>query len=149
MVLALAHPQNTADGLLTLSPVPVTCKSAPVPWNPRPPVMRRPFRLDAEAVVRELALRAVVLTIDGCFPFNALTMLVPCTVSDPDSDVLPVTANVEFKIAAPSACSSRVATTSRPWMSALVVRLATLRALLVVSAACFPWRVMLRSTPAR
>ena len=105
--------------------------------------------LDALAVVRELALIAVLLVIEACFPFNAVITLVPCTDSDPESVVLPVTANVEFKIAAPSACSSRVATTSRPWMSALVVRLATLRALFVVSAACFPWRVMLRSTPAR
>ena len=82
MVFALAQPQNTADGLLTLSPVPQTCKSAPVPWNPRPPVIRNPCMLDAAAVVREFALRAVVLVIDGCFPLRAVaTFPVPVIVT--------------------------------------------------------------------
>ena len=81
MVLALAQPQNTADGLFTLSPVPTTCKSAPVPWNPRPPLMRKPFMLDAAAVVKELALRAVVLVIVACFPFNAVATFTPAIVT--------------------------------------------------------------------
>ena len=43
--------------------------------------MRNPFMLDAAAVVKELALRAVVLVIVGCFPFNAVATFTPAIVT--------------------------------------------------------------------
>ena len=76
-------------------------------------------------VVREATLKTLLVVNVACLPLNAVTMLVPATVSDPLIVAFPVTASVEFKIAASSACSSRVAMTSRPWMSALHVTLAT------------------------
>ena len=82
------------------------------------------MRLDALLVVRELALKGVLAVMVACFPLSAVTMLVPATVSDPPIVAFPPTASVEFKTAAPSACSSRNAMTSRPCISALHVTLA-------------------------
>ena len=109
----LAVPQSTALVLFTLSPVPHTCRFAPVFEEPCPPVMRKPLRLDALLVVRELALRAVLVVMVACFPFSAVMTLVPDTT------------RVPLSVAAPSQCKSRVATTSRPWISAVHVTLAT------------------------
>ena len=74
----------------------------------------------------------------ACFPFNAVRTLVPCTVSDPDIVVLPVTANVVFSIQAPCARSSRVATTSRPCKSPEAVTLATDSAEVALTTALAP-----------
>ena len=145
----LEVPHSRALVLFTESPVPQTWRFAPVPEEPCPPVIRKPLRLDALLVVRELALKEVLAVMVACFPLSAVTMLVPATVSDPPIVAFPPTASVEFKTAAPVACSSRVAMTSRPCTSALHVTLATLTTELVVNAACFPEMVVLRSTPAK
>ena len=78
----------------------------------RPPLIRI-----AVLAVTVATLRAVALVIVACFPFSAVRTLVPCTDSEPDSVVLPVTLSVELSVHAPSACSSFVATTSRPCTS--------------------------------
>ena len=89
-----------------------------MPLVPCPPVIRKPLRLDVLAVVRELTLTALLVVSVACFPEIAVaTLPSPVTVSAPP------TVTDELSIAAPSACSSRVAMMSRPWMSALVVRL--------------------------
>ena len=75
-------------------------------------------------VVTEATLRALLVVSVACFPLSAVVILVPPTVRAPVIVVAPVTVSVELSTAAPSACSSRVATTSRPWMSALHVTLA-------------------------
>ena len=62
----------------------------------------------------------------------------PCTDSVPEIVVLPVTANVEFKIAAPSTCSSRVHVTSRPCKSPEAVTLAIDSAEVALTAALAP-----------
>ena len=43
--------------------------------------MRKPFMVDAAAVVKELALRAVVLVIVACFPFSAVATFTPAIVT--------------------------------------------------------------------
>ncbi len=80
--------------------------------------MRTPLRLDVLVVVRELALRAVLVVIVACFPERAVARLpIPVTVN------VPPTLSDELSTAAPSHCSSRVATRSRAWMSPLAVTL--------------------------
>ena len=100
-------------------------------------------------VVTDATLRALLVVSVACLLFNAVMTLVPPTLSDPFNDVAPYTVKVELSVAGPSDCSSPVAVTSRPWMSALHVTLATLTTELVVSAACFPEMVVLMSTPAK
>ncbi len=117
-----------------------TLNSAPQEATPpRPPVISIPVLACTEAT-----LTALLVVSGACFPERAVDMLpIPAT------DSAPPTVTDELSSAAPSQCSSRVHETSRPWMSALVVRLATFNALLVVSAACFAAMVDAMSTPAK
>ena len=97
-----------------------TRSCAPLVDTPeRPPVMVMPVEACTVAT-----LTADVDVNAACFPEMAVITLVPPTLSVPPIDVFPATASVELSTAAPSACSSRVATTSRPWMSAVQVTLA-------------------------
>ena len=69
--------------------------------------------------------------------------MVPCTDSVPEIVVLPVTANVEFSIHAPSTCSSRVHVTSRPCKSPVAVTLAINSAEVALTTALLDPQVML------
>ena len=55
---------------------------------PAPPVIRKPFILDVLVVVRELALRAVLLVIVGCFPAIVVLMSTPARYNGPASIML-------------------------------------------------------------
>ena len=111
----LLFPQKTELVLYTASPVPVSLRWAPVPLVPCPPEMRRPPLMVFIAVVVTLAmLKALLVVSVACFPFKAVMIFVPATVSDPAIEALPYTVRVEFSVAAPSLCNSREATTSRP-----------------------------------
>ena len=46
--------------------------------------MRKPFMVDALEVVNELALRAVLVVIEACFPFNAVATS-PITGNETDA----------------------------------------------------------------
>ena len=100
--------------------------------------MRRPFILDAEAVVRELALRAVLLVIEACFPFNAVATS-PITGNETDA-----TLRAELDVSVGCFPFSAVAT-----FTPAIVTAATLRLLLVVSESCFAPMVVAISTPAK
>ena len=93
MVFMLEVPHSRALVLFTESPVPQTCRFAPVPEEPCPPVIRKPLRLDALVVVRELALREVLLVIVGIFPAIVVLMSTPARYNGPASFMqLPMTA---------------------------------------------------------
>ena len=43
--------------------------------------MIKPFRVDVLEVVNELALRAVLVVIEACFPFSAVATFTPAIVT--------------------------------------------------------------------
>ena len=91
-----------------------------VATSPTPVRLMLLVALSVEAAT-EATLNAVLVVSVACLPLNAVTTLVPATVNDPPIVAFPATATVEFKKAAPSACSSRLATISRPRMSPFAV----------------------------
>ena len=96
-----------------------TLSSAPlVATPPRPPDTVMPVVAVTVAAETDATPKALLDVNVACFPERAVdTLPIPVTVSAPP------TVTDELSTAAPSHCSSRVAMTSRPWMSALAVRL--------------------------
>ena len=98
-----------------------TLSCAPLVDTPdRPPVIVMPV---VAATVATLTADVVVSA--ACFAEMEVITLLPPTLSVLLTAIFPATVRLEFSTAVPSACNSRVATTSRPWMSPVHVTLAT------------------------
>ena len=124
--------------LTTLSCAPL------VDTPPRPPVIVMPV---LAATVATLTPDVVVSAV--CFAAREFNTFVPATVSVPLIVAFPATVSVEFSTAALSACNSRVAITSRPWMFAVHVTLAIESCVVeLIDAPAFAAIVVIMSTPA-